>query len=174
MKNKLFKKLLAVGLCCTTLSSCSNKGPECVGCDKENKTQNTTESNTKESPVVKLDSGLSYEIIEKAADNAQKPTRGQEVIVHYTGWLDKNNGNGTTYEKGTKFDSSVDRGQEFRFVVGIGQVIAGWDQTLLDMKVGEKRLVSIPPHLAYGKNGAGNVIPPNATLLFEVELRKIA
>ncbi len=169
MKNKLFKKLLTVGLCCTTFSSCSNKNTEQQTTSLNSTEQETkTQATTKGSPVVTLDSGLKYEIITSAPDNAVKPTRGQEVVVHYTGWLD-NNG-----QKGTKFDSRVDRGQEFRFIVGIGQVIQGWDQTLLDMKVGEKRLVSIPAHLAYGTRGAGNVIPPNATLLFEVELRKIA
>ncbi|QQR49525.1 FKBP-type peptidyl-prolyl cis-trans isomerase [bacterium] len=170
MKNKLFKKLLTVGLCCTVFSSCSNKNIEQSTTTTSKLTEQETkaQATTKGSPVVTLDSGLKYEIITAAPDNAAKPTKGQEVVVHYTGWLD-NNG-----QKGTKFDSSVDRGQEFRFVVGIGQVIQGWDQTLLDMKVGEKRLVSIPAHLAYGTRGAGNVIPPNATLLFEVELRKIA
>jgi peptidylprolyl isomerase len=85
---------------------------------------------------------------------------GQQVIVHYTGWL----------LDGTKFDSSLDRGQPFVFVLGAGQVIAGWDEGLSTMRIGGKRQLLIPPELAYGPQGAGGVIPPDATLIFEVEL----
>ena len=104
------------------------------------------------------ESGLRYEDI--VVGTGASPERGQEVTVHYTG----------TLEDGTKFDSSLDRGQPFKFNIGIGQVIKGWDEGVLTMKVGGKRKLVIPPQLGYGARGAGGVIPPNATLVFEVEL----
>jgi FKBP-type peptidyl-prolyl cis-trans isomerase len=82
------------------------------------------------------------------------------VRVHYTGWL----------TDGTKFDSSLDRGQPFRFVLGEGQVVQGWDEGVEGMRVGGRRKLTIPPNLGYGEAGAGGVIPPNATLIFEIEL----
>jgi len=114
---------------------------------------------------VTTDSGLMYEIINEGSGDL--PKKGHIVTVHYTGWLD-NNG-----ELGKKFDSSVDRGQPFSFVVGRGQVIKGWDEGVISMKVGEKRRLIIPGHLGYGSSGVGMVIPPNATLIFDVELLKI-
>jgi peptidylprolyl isomerase len=113
---------------------------------------------------VKLDSGLKYKILKEVAADAEKPTSGATVSVHYTGWLEENG------QEGRKFDSSVDRGQPFKFKVGVGQVIKGWDEGVLDMKVGEKRRFIIPADLGYGARGAGGVIPGNATLIFDVEL----
>lgn len=117
---------------------------------------------------IKTSSGLRYVVLQAPKEGAKVPTRGKKVSVHYTGWLDKNG------EKGAKFDSSIDRGMPFMFIVGVGQVIAGWDQAVMDMKVGEKRLLIIPADLGYGNRSVSNVIPANATLLFEVELLEVA
>jgi FKBP-type peptidyl-prolyl cis-trans isomerase FkpA len=99
----------------------------------------------------------------KTGDGASA-TSGNKVSVHYTGWLYNNDA------KGAKFDSSVDRGKPFQFTLGAHQVIAGWDEGVAGMKVGGKRTLIIPPELGYGARGAGGVIPPNATLMFDVEL----
>ena len=92
------------------------------------------------------------------------PKTGETCVMHYTGWLYQNGA------KGQKFDSSVDRGEPFEFPIGTRRVIAGWDEGVASMKVGGKRTLIIPPALGYGARGAGGVIPPNATLIFEVEL----
>jgi FKBP-type peptidyl-prolyl cis-trans isomerase FkpA len=102
--------------------------------------------------------GLQYEDLQEGT--GQEALSGQTVSVHYTGWL----------TDGTKFDSSVDRGQPFQFPLGARRVIAGWDEGVAGMKVGGKRKLTIPPSLGYGSRGAGGVIPPNATLVFDVEL----
>jgi len=107
------------------------------------------------------DSGLKYEDLTLGTGEAA--TAGQTVSVHYTGWL----------ENGSKFDSSRDRNQPFRFALGAGRVIRGWDEGVQGMQVGGTRRLTIPSHLGYGAAGAGGVIPPNATLVFEVELLDI-
>jgi FKBP-type peptidyl-prolyl cis-trans isomerase FkpA len=112
--------------------------------------------------VIEMPSGLKYTDT-KIGDGAEA-TAGKKVSVHYTGWL-YNNGT-----KGAKFDSSLDRGQPFQFTLGAHQVIAGWDEGVAGMKVGGKRTLIIPPELGYGARGAGGVIPPNSTLMFDVEL----
>ena len=116
----------------------------------------------KESKMVKTESGLAYEDL--VVGTGPSPVTGQTCVMHYTGWLWVNEA------KGTKFDSSVDRGSPFEFPIGRGRVIKGWDEGVSTMKVGGKRTLLIPPQLGYGDRGAGNVIPPGATLLFDVEL----
>ncbi len=107
-------------------------------------------------------SGLKYTVV-KPGQGAQA-VAGKIVDVHYTGWLYNNS------QKGAKFDSSVDRNEPFTFNLGAGEVIKGWDEGVAGMKIGEKRSLIIPPALGYGAYGAGGVIPPNATLMFDVEL----
>ena len=111
-----------------------------------------------EQQLTKTPSGLGY--VDLVEGTGPQPKTGDSVRVHYTGWL----------ENGKKFDSSLDRREPLVFPVGRGHVIKGWDEGVGSMKVGGKRKLTIPPHLGYGASGAGGVIPPNATLVFEVEL----
>jgi peptidylprolyl isomerase len=108
--------------------------------------------------TVTTPSGLKY--VDENVGDGKSPEKGKRVTVHYTG----------TLTDGKKFDSSRDRGQPFKFVIGVGQVIAGWDEGVMSMKVGGKRKLIIPANLGYGARGAGGVIPPNAELHFDVEL----
>lgn len=123
-------------------------------CTKKTDTASTDTANSKVE-------GLKIEELKKG--DGPVATSGKTVTVHYTGYL----------TNGTKFDSSHDRNQPFTFNLGSGQVIQGWEKGVEGMKVGEKRKLTIPPELGYGESGAGNVIPPNATLVFEVELLKV-
>ena len=107
-------------------------------------------------------SGL--QITDTKVGTGATPKSGQTCVMHYTGWLYQDG------KKGAKFDSSVDRGQPFEFPIGTGRVIKGWDEGVASMKVGGKRTLIIPPELGYGARGAGGAIPPNATLMFDVEL----
>ena len=107
-------------------------------------------------------SGL--QIIETTVGTGASPKTGQTCVMHYTGWLSEGGA------KGKKFDSSVDRGSPFEFPIGMKRVIGGWDEGVASMKVGGKRTLIIPPELGYGARGAGGAIPPNATLIFDVEL----
>ena len=111
---------------------------------------------------VTTSSGL--QIVDTKVGTGASPRAGQTAVVHYTGWLYVNGA------KGSKFDSSVDRNEPFEFPVGQGRVIKGWDEGVASMKIGGKRTLIVPPQLGYGARGAGGVIPPNATLMFDVEL----
>src|SRR5215469_7064857 len=127
-----------------------------AGCARQSTTtSSTTAPNATE---VTMPDGLQY--TDEQVGTGAEATPGKTAVVHYTGWL----------MDGTKFDSSLDRNQPFSFPLGAGQVIKGWDEGIAGMKVGGKRTLIIPPALGYGARGAGNVIPPNATLKFQVEL----
>ena len=112
--------------------------------------------------AVTMPSGL--QITDTKVGTGASPRSGQTVTVHYTGWLYENGA------KGKKFDSSVDRNEPFEFPIGQGRVIRGWDEGVATMKIGGRRTLIIPPQLGYGARGAGGAIPPNATLIFDVEL----
>lgn len=115
--------------------------------------------------TVTTPTGLKY--VDQITGTGVEATRGKTVSVHYTGWLDQNG------SAGKKFDSSKDRGQPFQFHLGRGEVIPGWDEGVAGMKIGGKRMLYIPSKLGYGSQGAGADIPPNANLIFEVELLKV-
>jgi peptidylprolyl isomerase len=121
----------------------------------------TSPASTRESDsgeLITSDSGLQYRDL--VVGTGEEASPGATAVVHYTGWL----------EDGTKFDSSLDRDSPLSFAIGAGEVIPGWDEGVASMRVGGKRELTIPPHLAYGTGGYADVIPPNATLIFEVEL----
>ena len=131
------------------------------GCGNTNKSSPSSPTNMSGPPITTA-SGLEYwDIVEGTGTTA---VTGRQVSVQYTGWL----------TSGEKFDSSVDSGQPFSFPLGAGKVIRGWDEGVVGMKVGGKRQLRIPPELGYGASGAGGVIPPNATLIFDVELLDVS
>ncbi|MBY0110032.1 MAG: FKBP-type peptidyl-prolyl cis-trans isomerase [Candidatus Babeliaceae bacterium] len=151
---------------------CCGKKHKQVHTSKNVKNAKVDQEKTRMQTKQKTASGLEYVIIEEGTDNIV-PKPGSIVTVHYTGWL--KNGNlpeDYTYGKYSDkaFDSSIKRGQKFQFKIGVGQVIKGWDEGVMGMKIGEKRRLYIPASLGYGARGAGSAIPPHADLVFDVEL----
>ena len=124
-------------------------------------------SATAQTPGRTMTTASGLKIIDSTVGTGATPKAGQTCVMHYTGWLYDE---AAAEHKGKKFDSSVDRNEPFEFPIGQHQVIAGWDEGVASMKVGGKRTLIIPPQLGYGARGAGGVIPPNATLIFDVEL----
>lgn len=154
---------LAVGI-----SGCGQQ--EAGSADPEDSTPTTeeqvvTQESGTEDSAIQIAPGLTAVILQNGHGRAAEA--GDYVDVHYTGWLYDPEAEGN---RGSKFDSSVDRGQKFQFQLGAGRVIQGWDQGVAGMLIGEKRELTIAPEMGYGDRGAGNVIPPGATLVFEVEL----
>ena len=149
-------------LAAVTASGCS---PEGTSAESAEPAEAAAAAETSAAPEVEIVPGLTMKKLQNGHGRAA--VAGDYATVHYTGWLyDGNAPDG----RGTKFDSSVDRGQPFEFPLGARRVIQGWDQGVADMLIGEKRELKIAPELGYGDRGAGAVIPPGATLLFEVEL----
>jgi len=131
-----------------------------VSCTKD-KDKGSSDPNVILADLATTESGLKYK--DMIVGKGDRPAKGNTVQVHYTGWL----------MNGKKFDSSRDRTESFSFQIGVGQVIKGWDEGVMTMKTGGRRILIIPPELGYGKHGAGNVIPANATLKFDIELISI-
>ncbi|MCK5475204.1 MAG: FKBP-type peptidyl-prolyl cis-trans isomerase [Candidatus Pacebacteria bacterium] len=137
-----------------------NNNTEEIDTEKDNTTKENNIKEDNQSNEEKME--LKIEVLQEGSGEVLTK-KGDTISVHYTG----------TLEDGTKFDSSIDRGEPFSFIIGAGQVIQGWDQGTLDMKVGEKRKLTIPAELGYGSAGAGDAIPPNATIIFDIELMDI-
>jgi FKBP-type peptidyl-prolyl cis-trans isomerase len=152
--------IVAVVICKYNVTLCKDSGMGCGSCCCSH------QPNNEEKEVV-TKSGLRHTVLRQAADGARQAKAGDVVKVHYTGWLSEGG------QKGAQFDSSIKRGTPFTFELGAQQVIAGWDEGVALMRVGEKKRFIIPANLGYGEQGYPGVIPQNATLIFEVELLEV-
>jgi FKBP-type peptidyl-prolyl cis-trans isomerase len=159
---------LALALCALAVFGCSSRDkPDEPAAAPE---PAAAESAAAETPASTGTETMALQKTDLAPGNGAEIKSGQTALVHYTGWLYDA---AVPENKGTKFDSSVDRNEPFEFPVGAGMVIKGWDEGVVGMKVGGKRRLVIPPEMGYGSRGAGGVIPPGATLVFDVELVEI-
>jgi peptidylprolyl isomerase len=158
MKKLLFV-FMAIGVLALGCRSSENETKSSPGTAKETASNYPGWATTKQPETTST--GLKY--IDMEVGNGASPQSGQQVVVHYSGYL----------TNGTKFDSSVDRGEALAFAIGAGEVIQGWDEGIMSMKVGGKRKLIIPSHLGYGASGSPPVIPPNAELIFDVELLEV-
>ena len=160
-------KILALSLMLISLSGCQKEKIKMTKTTspKQVYPEKVTEKNVKRVAP----KGLKTKVITAANNDEKMPKVGNTVKVHYTGWLAQEDGS-----KGRKIDSSIDRGEPLEFTIGLNQVIKGFEEGALLMKKGEKRLLTISPELGYGEKGVGLFIPPNATLIFEIELVGIA
>jgi len=164
---KISQTIVAIALA-TSITACSKQDSDSSEASQPTdviEEQVVTEDSTNATESFEVAPGLSATIVQKGYGRAAET--GDYVEVHYTGWLHDET---AADNRGNKFDSSVDRGEKFHFRLGAGQVIKGWDQGVAGMLIGEKRELTLSPDMGYGERGAGNVIPPGATLVFEVEL----
>lgn len=164
---KISQTIVAIALA-TSITACSKQDSDSSEASQPTdviEEQVVTEDSTNATESFEVAPGLSATIVQKGYGRAAEA--GDYVEVHYTGWLHDET---AADNRGNKFDSSVDRGEKFHFRLGAGQVIKGWDQGVAGMLIGEKRELTLSPDMGYGDRGAGNVIPPGATLVFEVEL----
>lgn len=166
MRKGLFGIGLTLLLVCSMVAVGCSESEEKEAKPEEQKQQDVTEQEETALDTITTESGLMY--IELEAGEGAEAQAGMTVAMHYTGWLKTEEG-----EKGTKFDSSRDRNQPFQFKLGAGMVIKGWDEGIAGMKEGGQRRLIIPSALGYGARGAGNVIPPNADLIFDVEFLNV-
>ncbi|WLT32126.1 FKBP-type peptidyl-prolyl cis-trans isomerase [Geothrix sp. PMB-07] len=164
------RRALGLAILIASLPLVGADGPQPVPGAKQASKKKTSKKAAEPAPkgpdMITTPSGLKY--VDTVVGTGDTPQKGQKCLVHYTGWLD--NGKG---ERGKKFDSSVDRGEPLPIPIGVGRVIKGWDEGVISMKVGGKRTLYIPAPLGYGARGAGGDIPPNANLIFDVELISI-
>lgn len=166
MIKKLSAMLCISAVSLTMLAGCGTEEKVTKQVEAKEAAATTETKGTTHVTRQRMPSGLEFEILKEGS--GASPERGKRVTVHYTGWLNEND------QPGTQFDSSFSRNKPFTFNIGMGQVIRGWDEGVMSMKIGEKRRLYIPAALGYGARGAGPVIKPNSNLIFDVELLEVS